>query len=363
MSLVALLCATCSKTSAPSDVPSTVPTDGHRRYIYAVFDDGSVHVYDIDQAHREVASFVTTNGVLDVRGVCASAKTGVMYIGHQRPEAGYVVAVDVAHDGQVLWNRAYQPNVDRLSCSHDGKKVYVPSNEAFPADTLVVLDGATGDELSRVHVSPKPHDCLDGLSGAHVFLETKSSDVIAVIDTSSDKVVSHVGPFAGILGPYTVDAKDARVYVNVYGVNGFQVGDVATGKVIATASIAKQTVLKGTLDQHGIALSPDETEVWVNDGVGNAKVTHVFDVTVMPPVAKHDVALDYANPHWVTFSIAGDFAYVAGPKHGGMGTNVIDAKTYARAATIGASEDMLEIDFEDGAIVRVGNQFGVGRKP
>src|SRR5215467_14767124 len=49
--------------------------DGARRYIYAVFNDGSIHAYDIDSGHREIQSFRTVEGVADVRGVCASAVT------------------------------------------------------------------------------------------------------------------------------------------------------------------------------------------------------------------------------------------------------------------------------------------------
>ncbi len=71
--------------------------------------------------------------------------------------------------------------------------------------------------------------------------------------------------------------------------------------------------------------------------------------------------LSYANPHWVTFTIDGDYAYPSGPKFGGRNVDVIDTSTYQRVGSIGPSEDMLEIDFENGLITRVGNQYGVGR--
>jgi hypothetical protein len=130
---------------------------------------------------------------------------------------------------------------------------------------------------------------------------------------------------------------------------------------LGTAAIAGQTSVPGRLNQHGIGLRPDETEVWVNDGVGGQPFIHVFDVTVSPPQHIKDVRLSYTNPHWVTFTIDGDFAYPSGPKLGGRHTDVIDTRTYARVASIGPSEDLLEVDVENGRIVRVGNQFGVGR--
>jgi DNA-binding beta-propeller fold protein YncE len=336
-------------------------TMGIHHYIYAAFNDGSIHVYDIDAGHAEVTSFATVTGVSDVRGVCA-VQGGVFYLSHQRPEAGYVVAVDLRTQA-VLWSHAYQPNVDRLSCAAGGKKLYVPSNESYSDDELIVVDAATGAEIDRIPISPNPHDSVPNLSGTHVYIETKSSQVIDVVDTGSDTVVGQIGPFAGIGGPFTINGAETLLFGNFFGVNGFQVGDIDSGTVLATVSIGGQTAVAGELDQHGIALNPSETEVWVDDGVGNLPAVHVFDATVMPPAPKVDVPLDFAGPHWVTFTIDGAFAYVAGPKLGGLDTDVIDALAHRRVATIGPSEDLLEIDWANGTITGVGSQFGVGRAP
>jgi DNA-binding beta-propeller fold protein YncE len=354
---VLVLCAAlfgCGSSSAP------FPGPGSHRYAYAAVDDGSIHVYDIDHGHREVASFVVGRDVIDMRGACASAATGVLYLAHQRAESGYVIAVDLRSQ-RLVWNNAYRPNVDRLACAAGGRKLYVPSNEAFPDDELIVVDAATGSEFGRIHISPQPHDCVANLSGGHVYVETKSSDTIDIVDTTTDAVTSAIGPFSGIGGPFTIDGRESRLYGNFFGVNGFQVADISSGRVVATATISGQTPVDGQLDQHGIALNPSETEVWVNDGVGGQAIVHVFDITVAPPVPKREVAIGFAGPHWITFSIAGDFAYVSGPKSGGRNAEVIDAKTYERVASIGPSEDIVEVDWVDGAIARVGDQFGVGR--
>jgi hypothetical protein len=337
-----------------------ISNSGARRYIYAAFNDGSIHVYDIDDGHREIQSFRTVGGVTDVRGVCASAATGKFYLAHQTTNAGYVIAVDLSSN-TVLWNKRYQPNVDRLSCTPDGRKLYIPCNESFTDACVIVADATTGDEVTRIHVSPRPHDSLNSLSGDRVYIETKSSEYITVIATGTDTILKQIGPFAGIGGPYTINGTQTRLYGNVFGVNGFQIGDITTGQVLGTAEIAGQTSVPGQLNQHGIGLRPDETEVWVSDGVGRQPLIHVFDVTRSPPQQIRDVALSYTNPHWVTFTINGDFAYPAGPKFGGRNTDVIDTSTYARVASIGPSEDLLEVDVEHGRIVRVGNQFGVGR--
>ena len=355
----------CSSLSAPAhgagQNPHAVPSLGTGRRVVAAFNDGTIHVYDMDQGHAELTSFATVSGVSDVRGFCAAAPTGMLYMSHMRADAGHVVAIDLARQS-VVWDRAFQPNTDRLSCLPDGSKLYVPSNEAFTDDSLIVVDAATGDELRRIPISPRPHDSVPSLSGAHVYVETKSSNVIDVVDTGTDTVIEQIGPFAGIAGPFTVDSRETRIYGNVFGIDGFQVGDIVSGAVLATATIAGQTAVADALDQHGIALSPDETEVWVNDGVGKLAAVHVFDVTQTPPVARPDVTLDFTAPHWITFSIAGDFAYVSGPKFAGMGTDVIDAVRHVKVGRIGPSEDLLEVDTVDGVVSQLGSQFGVGRK-
>jgi len=186
---------------AEKGLPRGIGHGGARRYLYAAFNDGSIHVYDIDDGHRELHSFRTVGGVTDVRGVCASAVTGKFYMAHQTPTAGSVIAVDL-YSNTVLWNKPYQPNVDRLSCTPDGRKLYIPCHEAFPDACVIVADAATGDEVTRIHVSPRPHDSLNSLSGDRVYIETKSSEYIAVIETSTETILKQIGPFAGIGGPY-----------------------------------------------------------------------------------------------------------------------------------------------------------------
>ena len=100
-------------------------TCGSGRYLYAAFDDGSVHVYDIDNGHQEVASSPPVPGVVDVSGACASAQTGMFYFSHEvYPFNGGVVAVDM-YTLEVVWNQVYYPDTDRLSCSPDGSMLYV----------------------------------------------------------------------------------------------------------------------------------------------------------------------------------------------------------------------------------------------
>ena len=60
--------------------------------------------------------------------------------------------------------------------------------------------------------------------------------------------------------------------------------------------------------------------------------------------------------YWLTFDLKGDYVYVSDDE-----TEIFNARTRTPVSLIGLSADMLEIDFMDGKISRVGDQYGIGR--
>ena len=66
--------------------------------------------------------------------------------------------------------------------------------------------------------------------------------------------------------------------------------------------------------------------------------------------------------HWLTFTIKGDYAYIAPEKDSKDEVEIFDPHGDVYVGTIESSEDMLEIDFTDGMIRAVGDQYGIGRR-
>jgi hypothetical protein len=82
----------------------------------------------------------------------------------------------------------------------------------------------------------------------------------------------------------------------------------------------------------------------------------------MAPVLAERISMKSGRgPHWLAFDIEGNYAYVAPNKSSDDATEVFDAHTHKSLGLLGSSEDMIEIDFADGKVSRVGNQYGVGR--
>jgi DNA-binding beta-propeller fold protein YncE len=324
---------------------------------------GSISVYDIEAGHRLIKTIQTVPGVGDVRGVAVSAVTGKLYVAYRDVSGtGMVYCLNVYND-TILWNRAVVPGVDRLAVKPDGRLLYVPTWEGGSADYINVLDANTGDTVRRVYFSNRSHDTLYPLSGP-IFQETKANDgsghYLYLIDPDT-YAVSRIGPYSGILGPYAVDSTSSYVVNNVRNLWGMQVANLKTGQII-TANIPDHPP-DGVELLHGIAWTPDESEVWQNSVQSDPHVYIWNMLNLKVPVLKERLTLRSGRgSHWLTFDRKGDYGYVAPNKNSDDGTEVFNARTHTSVALIGSSEDMVEIDFADGKISQVGDQYGIGRR-
>jgi len=152
-----------------------------------------------------------------------------------------------------------------------------------------------------------------------------------------------------------------RAVNNVTGLWGMQVADLKTAEIV-TATVSEHPDGSPGL-MHGIGWTPDQSEVWQSSTWNDPHVFVWNMANPMAPVLKQALAMRSAGgAHWLTFTIAGDFAYVAPNKHSEDGTEIFDARSHASVGAIGSSEDLLEIDFADGKITQVGDQYGIGRR-
>ncbi|GAC1515688.1 MAG: hypothetical protein NVS1B4_07210 [Gemmatimonadaceae bacterium] len=354
--LPAPLLATATRTTARETHLLYVAEPGIRNYVE--WGGVGILVYDIERDFRLVRRIPTLvpipgESVEPVKGICASGVTGRVYVSTTKR----LLALDVATDA-VLWNRAYEGGCDRMSITPDGRVIFLPS---FEGPYWHVVDGATGDVITRIVTNSGAHNTICSLDGASAYLAGLRSPVLRVADTATRTVVREIGPFGNVIRPFTVSTGRALCYVNVNDLLGFEVGDLRTGRVLHRVEVPgfqRGPVKRHGCPSHGIGVTPDEREVWVCDGANNR--VHVFDATMAPPSLTHSVALR-DQPGWVTFTLDGRFAF---PSTG----EVIDVRTKRVVATLAdevgrpvQSEKMLEMILSDGQPVRSGDQFGIGR--
>jgi DNA-binding beta-propeller fold protein YncE len=365
--LVACLAAVCVAPTPAAQ--SASPSDGAaRRFLYVAVpgirnyvEHGGVGVlvFDVDHDHRFVRRIAMTQIATgpepeNVKGIVASAATGRLYVSTIKR----VLAFDLRNDA-LVWNRTYEGGCDRLALSPDGRVLYVPS---FEGPHWTIVDALSGEPIGRIETGTGAHNTIVGADGNAVYLAGLKSPSLSVFDPRTRTVARKVGPFGNVIRPFTINWAQTLVFVNVNGLLGFEIGDLRTGKVLHRVEVSgftKGPTKRHGCPSHGIALTPDERQIWLADAA-NSRI-HVFDATVMPPRQVASIRLR-DQPGWITFAVNGQFAY---PSTG----EIIETATRRIVATLSdetgravQSEKMIEVTFDANRVTGTGDQFGVGRR-
>jgi DNA-binding beta-propeller fold protein YncE len=294
----------------------------------------------------------------NVKGVAVSASLGMIYISTIKRLAAWDLLTE-----KKVWEQTYDGNCcDRMAISPDGKTMYVPT---FEGPYWYVVDAKTGNLIKTVQTpqSLGAHNTIWSPDGSKVFMAGLQSNVMSIADPKTHTVVQTVGPFANRVRPFTVNGAGTLIYANVNDLLGFQIGDVKTGKVIHTVQVqgygwARERLAGHGCPSHGVALSPDEKEVWVVDAANSS--VHVFDNTVMPPKQIKSIKVR-DQPFWLTWSINGKWVYAASG-------DIIDAQSKQVIASLKdemgrdvEGEKVVEVLYENGKLLKTVDQFGVGQ--
>lgn len=318
-----------------------------------------VIVFDMDAGHKFVkripfAVLDEKGAPRNVKGVCANAGTKRLFISTTHT----LTCIDLVTEKK-LWEKAFEGGCDRMSMTSDGREIYQPS---FEKDFWNVVNAETGEIIKRIDTpGAGAHNTVVDASGKTAYLAGLHSPMLRVVDAEMREVIKEAGPFSSAIRPFTVNGKGTLCFVNVNGLLGFEVGDLATKQKLHRVEVRGFGIgppKRHGCPSHGVGLTPDEREVWVCDAFN--KRMHYFDATVMPPKQMGSIECR-DDPGWITFSIDGKLAY---PSSG----EVVDVTAHKVITTLEdeegrhvASEKLLEIDFKDGQPVRAGDQFGIGR--
>jgi DNA-binding beta-propeller fold protein YncE len=355
-----------------------------QRFIYAAvpgvgggnnlnYGGAGILVFDIDRGHAFVkrvalqgapppppdpasAGRGNANTQEAIKGIAADARTARLYVSTSRRVAAYDLMTD-----KLVWEQTYEGRgTDRVAVSPDGKTLYAP---VLGGPKWVVADAATGAQLATIDKPGTAHNTLFSDDGARVYFESQGNTrTMSVVDAATRTIVKEIGPFGNVVRPFTFNGKQTLLFANINDLLGFEVADLKTGAILYHVAVPGVTPGKSPthgIPSHGIAMTQDETEIWIADNANN--YVRVFDVTAMPPTLKTSVKVR-DEPGWITFSIDGTLAY---PSTG----DVVDVKSKKIVGTLqdehGAnaeSEKLLEIDFAGGRPVAAGDQFAKGKK-
>ena len=111
------------------------------------------------------------------------------------------------------------------------------------------MDGATGAVVAQLETKSGSHNTVGSLDGSRMYLAGLKSPLLTVVDAATRKVVNTVGPFSAFIRPFTVNAGKTLCFVNVNGLLGFEIGDLATGKKLYRVEV--QGFKQGPVMRHG----------------------------------------------------------------------------------------------------------------
>ena len=188
-----------------------------------------------------------------------------------------------------------------------------PNQCAVPMRDKIAVDIVDAQQQKVVGTLPvsKPHNAFNAGSNRYLFVSSMGANQINVIDLTTMTYSSKVR-VGGIPRPYVVTPDGTTMYVAVTDLHGFMKVDVASGKIQRVEMPADNHTPKerpfepsNTLT-HGLALSPDGTELWITSLLDNS--LYVYDVQANKITGRVQGG-DGTN--WVTFSPDGKYVCVS----------------------------------------------------
>jgi quercetin dioxygenase-like cupin family protein/DNA-binding beta-propeller fold protein YncE len=320
-------------------------------------------VFDIDHGYKFVKRIPTWTPAAGaraegVRGIAAHAGTGRLFVSTNRRLAAFDLLTD-----KIVWEQTYDGKCcDRMAVTPDGKTLYVPATGGVAK--WYVVRASDGSMVTTIDKEGSAHNTLISDDGTRAYLESqgRQTPMLTVVDTATNKAIKEVGPFGNMVRPFSINGAQTLVYANINDVLGFEVADLKSGKVLHRVIVEGVPVENSPvhgMPSHGIALTQDETEVWLSDNTNH--FMRVFDATVMPPKLKTSVKLR-DEPAWICWSLDGRTGYPSTGDFVDVASKKIVATLTDENGQAVASEKLLEIDFLGGKPVAAADQFGKGKK-
>jgi DNA-binding beta-propeller fold protein YncE len=299
-----------------------------------------------------------------IAGVTASPVTQMIYIAAR----GRLAAVDLTTDKKV-WENAYDGQCcERPQISPDGRFMYVGSDLK---NFWYVVNPKTGELIAKAMapLSPNAHNLNLSADGKFAFM-SPNGKVMSIADTSTHQTVKTIA-FNDNIRVFVLNHDASLIYTNQNNFLGFQIADVKTGKVLHSVEVqgfpwrerwsaTPRPAIAHGCPSHGIALTNDEKEIWLADGMND--YIHIFDNTVMPPRQIQSIKTT-AGPYWITVGLDGNLAYVSSGDIIDMKSRKIIGQMKDEFGRTMYSEKLLDMIFTNGKLTRVANQFGNGLRP
>ncbi|MGH7820192.1 MAG: cytochrome D1 domain-containing protein [Candidatus Binatia bacterium] len=271
-----------------------------------------LHLVDVE-ARRVVERLVVGP---QPHGIAAPRDGGVVYVSIEangRP-SGELLWIDPERR-RILHRLAVGPEPHAIAATPDGRWVYVPCRDG----RYWVVDAVRKRTVKHIPTGGRPHNVRISADGDRAYLSPMGPPHRAtVVDIAAGHEVIGGIPFAESLRPSALSDEGERLYQQIDGLNGFEVADTATRRVIATVRHPEPLgwflPMKrlGWVDSrgfhrcHGLAVRPGRAEIW--SSCGPWVHVHGSQDRGFPHV---DSLRFDDDGYWLTFSPDGRYLFVA----------------------------------------------------
>jgi hypothetical protein len=315
-----------------------------------------------------------------VTGITASVPLNMIFVTY----IGHMIGIDLKTD-KVVWTFNGEPGVVRHFKSASGTGCCERPWTLPDSETLLVgssynnwwyyINAATGAVEGKIVVrdSPVAHNMAVTADGKIGMLGSETP-TMSIVDVPGRKLIRTI-TFSDSVRPLTINHDGSLVYATLNNLDGFEIGDVKTGKVIKRVELPGEMWKAKWFDptnhffghsnpSHGIGVTPDDSEIWVSDDVnvawqvwdnpGDGR-TPVYNPSKTVPVTPG------TSSSWISMTNDGKLAFL------GDGS-IVDVKAHKVIGTLKdeygrrlhALEKNLFLAFQDGKLLETNNQFAVG---
>jgi YVTN family beta-propeller protein len=200
-----------------------------------------------------------------------------------------------------------KPN--QCAVTPDGHYVTVPIRDG---DSVAIVD-VNQQKIVKVLPIKEPHNSVNMGSNRYTFVSSMGSHEIDVIDLEKLDYSAHI-PVGGRPRPFVVSKDGRTMYVAVSDLHGFNIVDIPEKKVIQRVEMpsehpgpprAREYETPDTYT-HGLALTPDETAVWVTSLLDDC--IYIYDLKAKKISGRLSTG---EGPNWVVFSPDGKYGCVS----------------------------------------------------
>lgn len=278
-----------------------------------------------------------------------------------RPSFADVVSINLT-TGAINWRfpvSGYRS--DHMAVSPDGKRVAV---SASTANTVHVLDIATGKQLGSFKTGDKPHENIFTSDGKYVWnmaigdvntqtdapwLDwTKGDRKITVVDTSTFQQVKVIdmrerlnaiglSDYSDAVRPAAFSPDETKLYFQVSFFNGFFEYDIATDKITRTKTLPKsagvsddRTTFVNDSRHHGLTMKPDGTKLCI------AGTMDDYATVVDRATLQEGPLVPVSKPYWSTVSGDGKSCVVS--ESGADQVTAIDFATGRKTVSVAVGD-------------------------